>query len=73
MITMAKNKMAILNGGNSMEFVLCYEKLNEKGFYENTWEIIIGEDAMNVRLAELEEELGIDSDDVMVFDKETEW
>ena len=56
-----------------MEFVLCYEKLNEDGFYEKTWEIIIGEDAMNVRLAELEEESGIDPDDVMVFERSTEW
>lgn len=57
----------------SMEFVLCYEKLNESGFYENTWETIIGEDAMNIRLTELEDELEINPDDVMVFNRDTEW
>lgn len=53
-----------------MKFVLCYEKLNKKGVYESTWEIITGEDAMNVRLVELEEELGIGFEYVMVFDIE---
>ena len=53
-----------------MKFVLCYEMLNKKGIYESTWEIITGEDAMNVRIIELEEEFGIGFEDIMVFDLE---
>lgn len=56
-----------------MKFVLCYEKVNEKGFYDNVWEIIIGEDAMNVRVVELTEELNCNDEDIMVFDMETQW
>lgn len=53
-----------------MKFVLCYEMLNEKGVYESTWEIVSGEDAMNTRIVELEEEFGIDFEYIMIFDLE---
>jgi len=39
---------------------------------ENTWEIVSGEDAMQIRINELMEELNCEAEDVMVFDKETE-
>lgn len=52
-----------------MEFILCYT--NEK--LEDVWEMVTGEDAMQVRVGELSEELGCDTDDIMCFDRSTEW
>lgn len=52
-----------------MEFILCYT--DENG--NDVWESILGEDAMNVRVGELVEELGCEDEDIMVFDRETEW
>ena len=52
-----------------MEFILCYTDKNGK----DIWESVLGEDAMNVRVGELVEELGCEDKDIMVFDRETEW
>ena len=51
-----------------MEFILCYT--NKKS--EDIWELIYGEDAMQLRVGELMEELGCDTEDIMCFDKSTE-
>ena len=48
-------------------YIICYE-LNG----ENTWEMVSGEDAMQIRVNELMEELDCEAEDIMVFDKETE-
>lgn len=48
-------------------YIICYE-LDGK----NIWEMISGEDDMQVRVNELMEELNCESEDIMVFDKETE-
>lgn len=48
-------------------YVICYE-LDGK----NTWEIISGEDAMQVRVDALMEELECEAEDIMVFDKDSE-
>lgn len=53
-----------------MEFILCYTDNNGN----DVWEEIIGEDAMQVRVGELaDEELYCDVDDIMVFEKTTQW
>lgn len=52
-----------------MEFILCY--FDEKG--NQCWEEILGEDVMQIRVGELIEELDCDADDIMVFDKDTQW
>ncbi len=52
-----------------MEFILCYTDLEGN----DVWESVLGEDAMQVRVGELTEELGCDDEDIMVFDKETQW
>ena len=53
-----------------MEFILCYTDLNGN----DVWEEIIGEDAMQLRVGELaDEELHCDADDIMVFEKSTQW
>lgn len=52
-----------------MEFILCYT--NEHG--QDVFESVFGEDAMQVRVCDLAEELGCHTDDIMVFDKETQW
>lgn len=51
-----------------MRFILCYTFKKEQ-----VWEEIIGEDAMNVRLSEIFGETGLTEDDIMVFDKESQW
>lgn len=51
-----------------MEFILCYT--NKKS--EDVWELIYGEDAMQLRVGELMEELRCDAEDIMCFDKSTE-
>lgn len=51
-----------------MEFILCYT--NKEG--EDIWESVFGEDAMNIRVCELEEELGCESEDIMVFERNPE-
>ena len=48
-------------------YIVCYEFDGE-----NTWEIVSGEDAMQIRVNELMEELKCEAEDIMVFDKETE-
>ena len=53
----------------NMEFILCYTDKEGK----DIWESILGEDAMNVRVGELVEELNCEDEDIMVFDRETEW
>lgn len=52
-----------------MEFILCYtdKELND------VWESVLGEDAMQLRVWELAEKLGCDTDDIMCFDRSTEW
>lgn len=53
-----------------MEFIICYIDLNGNNVYEE----ILGEDAMQVRVGEIaDEELHCDTDDIMVFDKSTQW
>lgn len=53
-----------------MEFILCYTDYDGK----NVWEEIIGEDAMQLRVGELaDEELYCSTDDIMVFEKTTQW
>lgn len=71
----------ILNGTNTktniknqkeisiMIFILCYTDIAG----QDHWEEIIGEDAMQLRVGELAEELNCSEDDIMVFDKETQW
>lgn len=44
-------------------YYLLYE--NENG--KNTWELISGEDAMQVRVNELMNTLGLENDDIVVF------
>lgn len=48
-------------------YIICYELGGE-----NIWEMVSGEDAMQIRVDELMEELGIFSVDIMVFNKEME-
>lgn len=48
-------------------YIICYELDGE-----NIWEMVSGEDAMQIRVDELMEELGCESEDIMVFDKEME-
>jgi hypothetical protein len=52
---------------NLNEYIICY--VNEIG--DNVWEVIDGEDAMQERVCELEE-IGIDFDDIMVFEKSSQ-
>lgn len=52
-----------------MEFILCYE--DKTG--QNVWESVLGEDAMQVRVGDLMDELNCEAEDIMVFDKKTEW
>lgn len=53
-----------------MEFILCYTDNDGN----NVWEEIIGEDAMQLRVGELaDEELYCSTDDIMVFEKTTQW
>jgi len=57
-------------------YIICYQK--PEYFHDvqcnivNTWEIVSGEDAMQVRVTELMEELTCSPDDISVFDMETE-
>ncbi len=44
-------------------YILCYADKNGK----NTWESVDGEDAMNARCYELEQELCCEEKDIMVF------
>ena len=48
-------------------YIICYEIDGE-----NIWEIVSGEDAMQIRVDELMEELNCEAEDIMVFDKEME-
>lgn len=48
-------------------FVICYE-LNG----QNVWEMISGEDAMQIRIDELMKDLNCEAEDIMVFDKDDE-
>lgn len=52
-----------------MEFILCYTNKES----EDVWELVYGEDAMQIRVTELVEELGCNEDEIMCFDKSTEW
>ena len=52
-----------------MEFILCYTNKNQ----EDVWEMVTGEDAMQVRVGDLADELGCDTDDIMCFDKNDQW
>jgi len=52
-----------------MKFILCYTDLNNR----DVWEEILGEDAMQVRVGELAEELGCEDEDILVFDFDTQW
>lgn len=49
-------------------YIICYELDGE-----NTWEMVSGEDAMQIRIGELMEELDCEAEDIMVFDKEIQW
>lgn len=51
----------------SVTYILCYE---ENG--KQVWEEILGEDAMEIRVDELMEELNLDADDIQVFAKNTQ-
>ena len=51
----------------SVTYILCYEE-NAK----QVWEEILGEDAMEIRVGELMEELNLDADDIQVFAKNTQ-
>lgn len=48
-------------------YIICYELDGE-----NVLEMVSGEDAMQIRVNELMEELACEAEDIMVFDKETE-
>ena len=48
-------------------FIICYVDKNQNA----VWEIISGEDAMQIRVSELCDN-GLDSEDIMVFDMEDE-
>ena len=52
-----------------MKFILYYTDLN----HQDVWEEIIGEDAMQVRVGELAEELDCNDEDILVFDLDTQW
>lgn len=45
-------------------YVICYENANGK----NVWEIVDGEDAMQIRVSELVDKLLCDDEDILVFD-----
>lgn len=47
--------------------IICYELQGE-----NTWEMVSGEDAMQIRVDELMKKLDCEAQDIMVFDKTTE-
>lgn len=49
-------------------YVICYESLNG----DCVWEIVAGEDCMNVRIEELMNILDCDADDIMVFDMDSQ-
>lgn len=51
----------------SCTHVLCYE---ENG--KPVWEEILGDDAMEIRVGELMEELNLDADEILVFRKDTQ-
>lgn len=48
-------------------YIICYELDGE-----NIWEMVSGEDSMQIRVDELMEELNCEAEDIMVFDKDTE-
>lgn len=48
-------------------YIICYELQGE-----NTWEMVSGEDAMQIRVDELMKKLDCEAQDIMVFDKTTE-
>lgn len=45
-------------------YYILYQDENGK----NTWELVSGEDAMQVRVSELASEFGLADDDIVVFD-----
>lgn len=49
-------------------YMICYVH----PYRTDTWEIVSGEDAMNLRVEELMMELGISDEDIMVFDMDDE-
>ena len=49
-------------------YFICYVDAN----YNTTWENAYGEGEMNVRVCELMEELGYDSDEIIVFDSDSQ-
>lgn len=49
-------------------YYILYE--NENG--ENTWELVSGEDAMQFRVSELMDSLGIAGDEIVVFESNSQ-
>ena len=49
-------------------YVICYSDVNG----EDVWEIVSGEDAMQIRVDELVNYLSCDVDDIMVFDMDSQ-
>lgn len=47
-------------------YIICYYDCG------NTWEMVSGEDAMQMRVNELMEYLNCEAEDIMVFEKESE-
>ena len=45
-------------------YVICYTDANG----EDVWEVVYGEDAMQIRVSELFDELLCNDEDIMVFD-----
>lgn len=52
-----------------MEFILCY--IDKNG--NQVWESILGEDAMQVEVGDLMEELNCAAEDIMAFARNDEW
>lgn len=52
-----------------MEFILCYTDKNGN----QVWESILGEDAMQVEVGDLMEELNCAAEDIMAFARNDEW
>lgn len=50
-----------------------YYILYEDATGKNTWELVSGEDAMQIRVDELIDELHCEADDIVVFPFEAQW
>lgn len=56
-----------------IKFVICYEKKNKLGGYDQIWEIADGESEMVARCEKLIKKFKCDYDDILVFDMDEQW